>query len=230
MNDLNKNRLNILLGYIVLIIVGTVTSVTGIYLIKRIKIPQQEQIVVQPEIKPSQYPDYDVIKGQKPDQKVKAIKLTADCPGNGCINDKPASIDLDGIEKTYFVKGEFSRAYLYIEAAVDYTRPLTRWDDFYFQFDSWGGHLLTNENLLPTPPGDISRYLYDLRSVSYFLTDMRGRVETFENINFFALLQNGTVADMRAAISSDRPGRVLKEASIYYECLENSECSIDERK
>ncbi len=46
--------------------------------------------------------------------------------------------------------------------------------------------------------------------------------------NFFDLLKNDTMLDIVAAISSDRPGRIMKEVSIYYECFEESECDIEE--
>ena len=130
------------------------------------------------------------------------------------------------------MKGKFSRAYLYIEATVDYHRPLTVWDDFYFKVSGIGGHLINDSNLLPVPPSDISRFLYDLRSISYFPSIRDKEIDTNKqsNINLFALLQNSITLDITASISSDRAGRVMKEVSIYYECFERSNCSIQEKK
>jgi hypothetical protein len=221
MKDQDKKRLNILLGYIILIIVGTITSVTGIYIIQRTNHPQLP--VVENTEKPSTYPDYDVIKGLNPDPKIKVIKFTSNCPELGCINDNPATRDFDGIKKNYSVKGNVSRGYLYIEAEVDYKRPLTNYDDFYFSLNYSGGHLLTGKDLLPIPPSDISRYLYDLRSISY---TYKGKL--YNKVNFLALLQNTTLFNIHVAVSSDRPGRVLKDVSIYYQCAENSDCLIKE--
>lgn len=223
MKGLNKEKLNIFFGYIILIIIGTATSITGIYLIQKIKQPQQ--VIVEKVDKPSQYPDYDAIKGINPDQKIKFIKFTEGCLENGCINNTPATKDFDGIKKNYLVKGRISRGYLYIEAAVDYGRPLTNYDDFYFTLDYSGGHLYTDENLLPTPPTDISRYLYDLRSITYAY-----RQRVFRDVNFLSLLQNNRIFNIHAAVSSDRQGRVLKEVSIYYQCAEESDCNIEEIK
>ena len=190
--------------------------------------PEQPQ---PPEL-PSQYPDWDAIKGKNPDTKILPIRITSECPHDECVSDKPATIEFDGINKKYEVLGKFSRSYLYIEATVDYKRPLTVWDDFYFKVNGLGGHLISDYNLLPVPPSEISRFLYDLRSISYFssIRDKEGNINKQLDINLFALLQNGIILDITAAISSDRPGRVMKEVSIYYECFEGSNCSIKEKK
>lgn len=218
-----------ILGYIVLILVAGVTSVTGFYLAKKIeKAEKPPQIISEP----SQYPDWDAIKGKNPDPKIKVINITSDCPLGGCVNDEPATVDFDGIHKRYKVIGKFSRAYLYIEALVDYQRPLTVWDDVYFQTNGLGGHLIPDSNTLPVPPSDIARYIYDLRSISYFPTikDKENKINKQNNINLFVLLQNGINIDMVVSVSSNRPGRVLREISIYYECFEGSNCAIEEVK
>ena len=192
--------------------------------------PTEPPIVVRPPELPSQYPDWDAIKGKNPDPKIRAIRPTTECPPEGCINHKPATIEFDGIHKKYEVRGKFARAYLYIEALVDYKRPLTVWDDFYFKINGLGGHLMNDSNLLPVPPSDISRFLYDLRSISYFpsIRNKEQNINKQDNINLFSLLQNGIILDITASISSDRPGRVMKEVAIYYECFEGSECDIEE--
>ena len=220
-------------GYLILVLVAVITSTAGIYIGSKVKEAEKpSQVIVQQPEPPSQYPDWDAIKGKNPDTKILPVRLTSDCPPDGCVNNNPATVEFDGIHKKYEVRGKFSRAYLYIEAMVDYRRPLTVWDDFYFKVNGLGGHLIGDRNLLPVPPSDISRLLYDLRSVSYFPTIRDKERNTNEqlDINLFALLQNGIILDVTAAISSDRPGRTLKEVSIYYECFEGSECSIQEKK
>jgi len=226
----NKDKLKLKVGvivtYVALLLIAGFASVVSNYVIKRSRINDNQTSTLGTVLeKPSSYPDYDAIKGHNPDPAIKTAKLTADCEPNGCLNESPASKDFDGIEKLFLIKGKFSRAYLYIEAAVDHNRPLTIYDALYFTIDNWGGHLLSNENLLPVPPSDISKYLYDLRSISY----SSGK-KVFNNINFFALMQNGITLDIHASVSSDRPGRVLKEVSIYYQCAEASNCAVDEIK
>lgn len=219
-----------ILGYIVLIVVAGITSVTGFYVAKKIeKVEKPPQIIV-PTEKPSQYPDYAVIKGDNRSKNIKQLNLTKDCLEKGCINDKPASVDFDGITKTYHVKGKFSRAYLYIEALVDYTRPLTSWDGIYFTINYWGGHLVVDDNILPVPPSEMSRYLYNLRSISFYETLEHKLNKTFiyANTSLFSLFTENNILNIRVTISSDRPGRVLREVSIYYECFEGSNCDIKE--
>ncbi len=191
-------------------------------------VEQPSNIIIEPQ--PSEYPDWDAIKGKDPDSNIKNVLLTKDCPPEGCKSDKPATQQLDAIDKQYKLKGRFSRAYLYSEIVVDYRRPLTAWDDIYFRINGFGGHLIKDENLLPVPPGETSKYLYDLRSISYYPTikDKENRENRHNNINLFYLLQDSMNLDARVFISSDRPGRVMKEISIYYECFEASNCSIEE--
>lgn len=192
---------------------------------------QREQlptVVIEPQ--PSEYPDWDAIKGKNPDLDIKKILITKDCPQEGCKSDKPATQQLDAIDRHYKIKGRFARAYLYTEAIVDYGRPLTAWDDIYFNMNSFGGHLIKDANLLPVPPGETSVYLYDLRSISYYpkIEDKENRENRHNNINIFYLFQDNMTLDIRVFISSDRPGRIMKEVAIYYECFEGSDCSIEE--
>lgn len=175
----------------------------------------------------SKFSDYDAIKGNNPNPKIKNINISSDY-----INNKPATVDFDGVEKSYVAKGQFSRSYLYINALVDNSRPLTSWDDIYFTLNQMGGHLITDENLLPAPEGDSSKYLYNMNSISYFptISDKEQNKNKKSNMNFFWMLQNGNDLNIHVAVSSNRPGRVIKEVSIFYECFEGSDCSIDEVK
>lgn len=221
-----------ILGYIVLILVAGITSVIGFYVAKKIeKAEIPPRIISQPVEKATQHPDFDVIKGSSRSAEIKQLNITKDCPKNGCVNNKPASIDFDGINKVYTATGKFSRAYLYIEALVDYNRPLTSWDDIFFTIDGLGGHLVTDANNLPVPSGDTSRILYNLRSISFYydLDDKLNQRNLQSNINLFSLVQDGYTLNIVATSSSDRPGRVLREVSIYYECFQGSRCSIEER-
>lgn len=226
-------KINVLIGYIVLVLVAVSTSLLGIFIVNQIKKEQTpKQIIIKPEEKPSQYPDYDVIKGKNVSKSVMVLNITSDCPEGGCRNDKPASVEFDGIHRTYLVSGKFSRGYLYIEALVDYTKPLTSWDGIYFTINNWGGHLVTDDNnLLTVPPSDISRFLYNLRSISFYgtLEDKLNKANLYSNVNLFALLEDTNLLNFTVTILSDRPGRILREASIYYECFEGSDCSIKSR-
>lgn len=232
---MKKISFNVFLGYLVLTIVAVVTSVTGIYISNKIENKPQLKIIETPKVQPSQYPDYNAIKGKDVDPKINRVDITSDCkPPKGCVSDKPAQSAFDDITKAkkYCVKGKFSRAYLYVEAMVDYTRPLTSWDDIYFKINGKGGHLVPDGNVLPTPPGNSSTYLYNMSTVSYYasLSDKMKKVSRNDDFDMFSLLTDGSTIKIIATVSSNRPGRVLKEVSIYYECFEGSNCSITETR
>lgn len=221
-----------LLAYVILVLVAVTASSLGIFIVNQFKEQQKPApIIINPIEKPTQYPDFDVIKGSSKSAEITQLNITKDCPKNGCVNNKPASIDFDGINKVYVATGKFSRAYLYIEALVDYKRPLTSWDDIFFTIDGLGGHLVTDANNLPIPSDDTSKILYNLRSISFYydLDDKLNQRNLQSNINLFSLLQDGYTLNIVATSSSDRPGRVLKEVSIYYECFQGSKCNIEER-
>ena len=226
--QVRKISVNVFVGYIIIVVVGSSISLLSVFLAGRIGSVAQSSpkpVPIVNNLPPSQYPDFDAIKGKNPDTSIKSIHLTDNCPADICKSDKPASGPIGGIKKSYVVKGELSRGYLYIEAAVDYTRPLTRYDDFYFTINYHGGLLSMTENLLPTPPGDISILLYDLRSISYTYGS-----SSFKNVDFLNLLRNRMVINIQAAVSSSRPGRVMKEVSIFYQCNSGADCSIEELK
>ena len=208
---------------------GVIVVLSGIILVNYFLNKNKSVEIPAATISPSEYPDYDAIKGIKPDEKIKTLNITEGCLPEVCTNTKPATISFEGINKKYKVSGKFSRAYLYAELLVDNKRPLTSCDDFYFKINGIGGHIIPDKNILPVPPSGTSRYLYDLRSISFF-PSMKERWNKQNNINFFYLLQDGITLDISATISSDRPGRVMKEVAIYYECSEGSECSIQELK
>jgi hypothetical protein len=217
----------VLIGYVVLIIVATATSVAGIYIGNKINESEKPPVIIET---PSQYPDWNVIKGDNPDKNVLNINLAEKCSPEGCKSEKPATVSFDGLSMKYKVIGELSRAYLYVEAAVDYNRPLTAWDDLYFKLNDSGGHLINDDNILSVPPSNISRMLYDLRSLSFFPTikDKENNINKKTNANLFYHLDGESIIDITIAISSNRPGRIIKEASIYYECFSGSDCSIKE--
>lgn len=213
-------------GLVVLIIIAAVTSTVGVYIAKQVENKQDVKLAEAIKGLPSQYPDYDVIKGKNVDTKFKIVNIT---PKGGYTSKEPAQSNFDDISKRYKVVGKFSRAYLFIEAMVDNDRPLTSWDDIYFKINGTGGHLIPEGNVLPTPPGASSTYLYDMRPISYYPTlEDKMKKNKPEYFDMFSLLKDGSTIKIITTVSSYRPGRVLKEVSIYYECKAGTKCSIDE--
>ena len=249
---------NDLMAYLILIVVASITTLLGLYIggltneaNKRVvieknisrdineKIKQRAEEIKELEEKiktseelwqkalPSELPDYSAIKGANPNPNIRNIKISSECHLGGCVNDKPATVNFDGIKKSYKSRGQFSRAYLYIDALVDYDRPLTSWDDIYFVVN-----LIPDSNTLPVPAGKTSQYLYNLSSISYFPTikDKEMNKNKRDNTDFFRLLKYENRINIYTSVSSNRPGRVIKEISIFYECFEGSDCLIEELK
>lgn len=246
---------NVFIGWAILTIIAIATSFLGIYISKsfenkqtaekleRERLQLQQDVLnktnnlekkseeIEKSIKPkqSEFPDYYNIKGDNLNANINQLLITKNCPSSGCVNNKPATVDFDGIKNDYKVTGSFSRAYLYVEAMVDYNRPLSIWDDIYFNIFNQGGHLIPDGNLLPVPASDSSIYLYDMRSISYYpeIDNKKFGENKKEDQNLFDILRDGRIVRIHTSLSSDRPGRVLKEVSIYYECIAGSECSIE---
>jgi hypothetical protein len=229
-NDLKNKIIALSIAFGALIFVISLILFSGYLLSSNTSTTDQISI----NLAQSQYADFNVIKGNNKDENINTLNITDICPKGGCVKATSAAISFSGIERKYKVVGKFSRAYLYIDAQVDYSRPLTSWDDIYFKINDMGGHLVSNDdNSLSVPPSNASsRYLYNLSSVSYFPTGSNKMRKTNENknINLFNLLQDTAQLNINVTVSSDRPGRVLREVSIYYECTEGSSCVINEIK
>ena len=172
-------------------------------------------------------------KNQGQMKQVNVISDCENCANNEWRSEQAANESLDDISAYYTASGEFASGFLVIEAAVDGEKPFTEWDGFYLKmqrhkFYDEGGHLVL-ENSLPIPQSETSsRYLFNLNEVVAFksLSDKinKSGEETFD---FFSkYLQNGNLFRILAFVSSARPGRVIKEISVYYECAQGSSCKL----
>jgi len=219
----NKNLIRdrlITLGigtFAIILVLGSI-SLVNFYLNK--KFPKEEKppivIIKEPKPKASEFPDYEAYKSF-------GKKITL-------IRDQTSFVTKDykkvgEVEKQFLVKGKFRRAYVFISASVDNGKPLTVYDSIYILLNDKGGHILRNKSL-PTPPSDTTQLLYDMREIPYItsipysenkpasFTNWLDELNSKENISFYTFL------------SSWRPGGLIKEITIAFECEENSECDI----
>lgn len=178
---------------------------------------------------PSEYPDFVAIKGDKKDPDIKILLLASDKQVNfGAIEGDKST--LDGVTSRFKVTGKLSRAYLFFEGTVDQL-PLSAFDDLYFLVNqAKGGHIIIDNNSLPTPSGDTTKILVDLRSVSFYpkIDDKRKDINKQINFDFFSLLTDGKTVQIDSFISSERNPRYIKELSIYYECEAGTVCSLEQ--
>ncbi|MFH0853476.1 MAG: hypothetical protein V1853_03655 [bacterium] len=176
---------------------------------------------------PSEYPDYVAIKGEKKDPDIIKLELFNNKSDEfGAVEGDSST--LGGTTFNLTVTGSLSRAYLFFEGTID-ELPLSAFDDLYFLVNNfYGGHIINDDNSLPTPPGDTTKILLDLRSVSYYPTIVNKRQETNKriNISLFDQFIDGKDVVVYTFISSERSPRVYNELSIYYECENESDCKI----
>ena len=147
-----------------------------------------------------QYPEYYLIKGDNSPMKVFFIVS----PEQPKISKKTATINKDGIKNfNVAIKGEIEKAFLYIDATVNYDRALTQNDDFYFIINGNGGHL-TKDTAFATPFNDSSRFLYNMNAVSCKVSK-ETRNKDIKQICLSSLLQNDKILKIQGYINSDNP-------------------------
>jgi len=213
---MKKININILAGYIILTIIAVSTSIVGIYIVRKFQKEQPPQVViVKPEERPSQYPDYEAYKSLT---KVNLVKdntsfVTRDYKKIGEVT------------KKIIVSGKFRRAYVYINASVDNGKPLTIYDSIYMTLNRDGGHLLRNKSLA-VPASDVTQLLYDLRMIPYIKNVPYSEDGTLLFANWLKKLNSQAASSIYTFLSSWRAGGLIKEITIAFECEENSKCDI----
>ena len=142
------------------------------------------------------------------------------------------------IEKDLIVKGIVTKGYLYVVANADskalQTSDPNKFDDIYINLielgaDSahskqYGGHLIESRSL-DTPKSDSqTELLFSLADIPYLKTYTDPNKEIISG-NWLAIL-NENLHKRVIAFSSTLKQGTVKELSIYYTCLENTDCSI----
>lgn len=135
-------------------------------------------------------------------------------------------------EKNIEVSGQFKDGYLYAKVSVG-QQQLNKWSDLYVKIErfinnkteSYGGHLITSKSLDTPQNKNYSEILFNLNDIKYkeSYTDIDINIVSSDWLKFF----NGSVKDSKiiSFVSTTGNGKIL-ELSIYYECVENSDCSI----
>lgn len=214
MNELNKKHLirdrliTLVIGSLAIILVLSSISLVNFYLNK--KFPKE------PEIKPSEFPDYEAYKSFE--RKTILVKdnlsfVTKDYKKIG------------EVKKQFFVEGQFRRAYLFVNASVDNGMPLTIYDSIYITLNQKGGHILRNKSL-PMPASDTTQVLYDMREIPFIENIPYSESKQPLFVDWLTELDSKESILFHTFLSSWRPGGLIKEITIAFECEENSECDI----
>ncbi len=166
---------------------------------------------------PSQFPDYDAYLLME-----KRLEIAVDRESYS-PKDKPI---IGRIKKTLETQGEFSRAYIYVEASVDNGKPLTQWDSIYMTLGYIGGQLQRTSSL-KVPDGEITKVLFGLNQIPFTtLPYSENNAPTMKD--WFALISKQGELNFDAFLSTLRPGGKINRIEIRYQCEINSDCFIRE--
>ena len=205
------------IGYVILILVGTIASLGGLYVAKKIEgiVPPPIVSTTTPPviiIKSSEYPDYDSLS--------KLHKLTL--AENFESWTPKQNINYKMINRIVIREGQLSKAYIYAKVSLN-NSPLTQWESLYFKASNTGGHLFRPLSL-PVPSSTSTELLYALNQVP--ITGIPYSDQNKSKItNIFQLFKTKKQLQVISFISSLRPAKI-EELSLYYECVEDDLCNL----
>ena len=217
---------NVLFGYIILIIVGALTSFLGIFFVKKYEnnsaintptIVTSTPIIVTntPIQTSSQYPDYEAI------QKLHYLELATDfetwTPGGEKAKNKV-------INTLIIEKGEIVKGYLYIKASLN-EQALTKWESIFVMMNYEGGHLFRPQTLA-VPPSEKTELLYALNEVPYLKKLPYSETRVPDKVNWFGFFGDNKKINIEAFISSLKVAKIEKMI-LYYDCVDSNDCKID---
>lgn len=139
----------------------------------------------------------------------------------------------DSFTKKLVTEGKFAKGYLYVKASVD-GKALTKDDDIYTKisgtiagnYQELGGHLISSKGL-ETPMSDkFTELLFDMSDIKYKSSYIKNNNEAVSG-DWLNILNSGN-ASTNVVIgfsSTARTGNIVI-LSIYYKCIEGTNCSI----
>jgi hypothetical protein len=150
---------------------------------------------------------------------------------------KPENLVSNKISKTIIVNGTITKGYLYVVASADnkalQTSEQDRFDDIYINLielkndnssKEYGGHLIENRSLETPKSNSQTELLFSLANIPYLKTYTDSDKEIISG-NWLKILDESPL-NKTVAFSSTLKKGTIKELSIYYTCLENTDCSL----
>jgi hypothetical protein len=111
---------------------------------------------------------------------------------------------------------EVSCGYLYVKAHGKNGRPLQlEWEHPYVKPGQFGGHLITNESILPSINKEAEEFLFNLSSISYKETNAQSDLR---KADWAALLNVSDRIVFEIALNTTDTEGVLEDVSIVYQC------------
>lgn len=128
--------------------------------------------------------------------------------------------------------GLFSQGYFYVKASIDnsnienkgsiYTKMYVLSSDGNYQ--EFGGHLIPSQSLDTPKSNDVTELLYQLSDIKY-KKDYRASDVEIISANWLKLLNMVGNHGFLGFVSTVGNGKII-ELSIYYECVQGTECNI----
>ncbi len=133
------------------------------------------------------------------------------------------------------VQGLFKSGYLYVKASIDdqafngrgyvYIKIQATLEPY--TYTEYGGHLLKSKSLETPLTSEYTELLFDLSDVKYKKTYTDSDIEVTA-ADWLSLLNNGKEQRTLGFTSTVGKGKII-ELSFFYECVDNTECSITSR-
>lgn len=209
-----KERIEVISAITWLTIIGVIASIILNYTTDIFKDSNKiKQNTIQEA--PSEYPDFEMYKTLR--------KQTL-------VNDRESYVTknykiIGEVSGNLLLRGKIARAYIFFEGTVDNNKPLSVYDSIYIQINNSGGHLRRDKSL-KVPPAESTRILYDLREIPYIDNVPYSENTEFKTTNWLTSLNNNGGGNYKAFLSTWRPGGLIKDISIGYECEPEDNCEI----
>lgn len=159
--------------------------------------------------------------------KLKNVVILEDFT-NSIANNNPTKT----FNNRLLVSGLFSQGYLYVKASIDnssienkgsiYTKMYVLSSDGLYQ--EFGGHLISSQSLDTPKSNDFTELLYQLSDIKYKKDFQDSDVEVI-SANWLKLLNMVGNHGILGFVSTVGNGKII-ELSLYYECIQGTDCSI----
>ena len=168
--------------------------------------------------KPSDFPDFDSLK------RLKSLKVI-----EGFESWTPnAKVESQKTKEVIIVeRGQLLKGYLYMKISLD-GKALTKWESVYVKINNYGGHLFRKESL-PLPSSEKTEILYALDDIPYLSSLPYSEQRVPFRADWFQFFRENSEIEFLAFVSSLRPA-VIEEATLYYGCLNKSDCLLSIKK
>lgn len=114
------------------------------------------------------------------------------------------------------VGSEVACGYLFIEVEGENGRPLqTEWENPFVKPGQFGGHLVTENSIIPRIDNESNQFLFNLAKMQYRISRVSEEIRTAD---WAALLNVSDHIEFEIALNTIDSEAIIKEVSIVYQC------------